>query len=356
MNLGGEFVGGDNTMRLFGKVNCPEETQLSAFVARTLPTSNRAAIEQHLANCDDCRESVALLVYLQHRDTDSDDSAEVASGASAMPIGGEELKAQTANVMSLIAADERKLRFGIAAAEKRGFSLFRMLPKPVFALAAMLIVALVSWMGYMAFKPRPSTEMATVTVAKAITEHGRRTKTMMNGLPYAPYNAERGPLQQQVKAALMYAAAAQDLKNTQSSSTPADQRLVLAKVLVASAQDENINDALAILGELSQKGEKSAELYNILGCAHHTRDEYKAAVDAFNNALELDPNMTHALFNRAAALRDQAAESTSSEEAKRCYAQARADLERLSVLLQSSSDSEWKQEVAAALNEETPKN
>jgi len=40
---------------------CPQETELSAFIARTLPAGAAARLEAHLADCDDCRRLVFAL-------------------------------------------------------------------------------------------------------------------------------------------------------------------------------------------------------------------------------------------------------------------------------------------------------
>ena len=40
---------------------CPDEGEITAFAARTLPATSAARIESHLADCDDCRNLVFAL-------------------------------------------------------------------------------------------------------------------------------------------------------------------------------------------------------------------------------------------------------------------------------------------------------
>ncbi|NVB81110.1 MAG: protein kinase, partial [Kofleriaceae bacterium] len=51
---------------------CPDDSLLSAFVARTLPAGAAAGVEAHLADCRDCRELVFALTA-----SDDDDAAPV---------------------------------------------------------------------------------------------------------------------------------------------------------------------------------------------------------------------------------------------------------------------------------------
>jgi tetratricopeptide (TPR) repeat protein len=44
---------------------CPSEQQLAAYVDGRLGAAERAAVQQHLADCDDCREAVAEAVRLR---------------------------------------------------------------------------------------------------------------------------------------------------------------------------------------------------------------------------------------------------------------------------------------------------
>ena len=53
----------DAILRFVGAVdpNCPSEDALFAYIANRSPARNRVQMERHFAQCDDCRELLALV-------------------------------------------------------------------------------------------------------------------------------------------------------------------------------------------------------------------------------------------------------------------------------------------------------
>ena len=81
-------------------------------------------------------------------------------------------------------------------------------------------------------------------------------------------------------------------------------RLVLAKVLIDSnsAMDrEKAIDELTAIVRSDVKPKLAAKAYNYLGVCYFKNHEYKKALREFQNAIDLDPNLTDAYDNKRAA-------------------------------------------------------
>lgn len=81
-------------------------------------------------------------------------------------------------------------------------------------------------------------------------------------------------------------------------------RLVLAKVLIDSnsAMDrEKAIDELTAIVRSDVKPKLAAKAYNYLGVCYYKNHEYKKALREFQNAIDLDPNLTDAYDNKRAA-------------------------------------------------------
>lgn len=348
MNLGGELAGSRNIdMRIPGRNNCPDEAELSAYLERRLNAAGRDSVEGHLASCEECRESVALLVYLQHRAVDVADAAhlEQSAVAVAQPVSGEELRSQTSKVVALIAQDEQRRRFAKTSTGRR--SAWRLIPTPVFAVAAMLVVAFLSWGVYEAVNRESAADVAMNNLAKAVAG-GRKTRTVLARVQYShPVSVRRGGSEESqleyqgdrfIDAAL---ATVRDASDTQAQE-------VKAKTLVATADRKNITEGLRILQQLLGRGVSSAELFNDLGAAYHAEGDYDRAIESFTEALNRDPGMMQALFNRALASIDKANATESVEERAKLKQQARADLDRF---LEICPNPEWQNEAGREKSE-----
>jgi len=81
-------------------------------------------------------------------------------------------------------------------------------------------------------------------------------------------------------------------------------RLVLAKVLIDSnslMDREKAIDELTAIIRSDVKPKLAAKAYNYLGVCLYKNKEYKRALQEFQNAIDLDPNLTEAYDNKRAA-------------------------------------------------------
>lgn len=83
-----------------------------------------------------------------------------------------------------------------------------------------------------------------------------------------------------------------------------ESRLVLAKVLIDSKSlmdREKAIDELTAIVRSDIKPRLAAKAYNYLGICYYENREYKKALREFQNAIDLDPNLTEAYDNKRAA-------------------------------------------------------
>jgi tetratricopeptide (TPR) repeat protein len=226
---------------------CPDEAQLLAFFEGTLRFPARRRIEAHLARCDGCRESIALLTR-------------VASGEAAPPLeAGDTVKDQAARVLRLIQRTE-------ARCGPRSGKPF--LPATaVAAIAAFLIIAAAAVIVYRFCLSRSRTEEGLEALRTAVSKNRIPLRTS-GGLPYAP-------------------------------CAPPAAQLDLARFYLASAVPDDLDKALRLLYEIRSSAGGSAEVLNETGIANFQSGRYREAVSSFTEALSVDPKMAEALFNKA---------------------------------------------------------
>lgn len=95
-----------------------------------------------------------------------------------------------------------------------------------------------------------------------------------------------------------------------------------AKQLLALGREQyeqrNFKKAAHYLEQLLDRGEKFADVYNMVGVIHHDAGEFDAAKKAFEHALLINPTYTEAALNLAVTYNDLGR----YQEAKRIYREA----------------------------------
>ena len=264
---------------------CPNEAQLLAFFEGTLRFRARKKVVAHLAGCDRCRESLTLLTRL-------------ASDEAARPAERDErddnIKDQAARVLRMVQRDEarRGLRAG------RPFSP----AKAVAAMAAVLIIAAGAVIEYRLCLSRSRTEEGLEALRTAVSKN-RIPLRISGGLPYAP-------------------------------CAPPAAQLDLARFYLGRSEPDDLEKALRLLYEIRSSAGASAEVLNETGIANFQLGRYRDAVLSFTEALEADPKMAEALFNKAYT------------EERFDPRAARQDWERF---IASTSDPDWIAEARARL-------
>jgi tetratricopeptide (TPR) repeat protein len=297
---------------------CPPEVDILKYKENHLPAKARARLEQHFAACQDCRELLVLLVRFPEEEI-----------AGQPPLANAEIQQQTARIIQLIEADERRKAARGAGnqpspAPQPGWA-FRY--RAQLAAAAVMVCALVIGGLYLLMRSDPATQSARQSLALAMKDERRSAARFSGGFDYSPNVSTKGS---DDSPELRLKLAVSQLKSAESDNAPVEMRQMLARAYLAFDRPKQARRAQAILESLMGRGVQTAELINDLGVAQFQLRSYDAAIASFSHALEINPAYTEALFNRALA-----------KESARRYLEAKPDWEQF---INSTTDANWKAE------------
>lgn len=300
-----------------GHVTCPDEAEVLGYLEGRLSVLNRARLERHFANCDDCRE---LLVVTGRRFSETP-----------APLADETVREQTSKVLSLIYSDELNRN-----KPKRRLRMFPGLDLSYVRVgAAAIVMCAFAIVAVVLLNRGPGPQQAAMNALALAVKDGRYTEARISGgLPHSEYRANRGV--QTKDDDLQFSLAINALKTADPETAPVDDKLALARVYLARGTREDVKHALKILVEVAARGVESAEALNDTGVAHFELGDYEDAISYFTRALTKSPTYYEALFNGALA-----------EERAGHKDQARQDWEQF---INKSSDDNWKAEARKRLN------
>lgn len=292
-----------------GQVICPDEAEILTYIESGLSVRNRARLERHFANCDDCRE---LLVVPGRQ------SAEIPAH-----LADETVREQTSKVLSLIYSDELNRN-----KPKRTLRMFPGLDVSYlkFGAAALTICAIAIIAVVLLSRGPGPQEAAMKALALAVKDQRHTEARISGGLAYSQYKANRGA--QTKDDDLQFSLAISELRSAEHETAPVNNKLVLARVYLARGTREDVLHALKILDEVATRGFESSEALNDTGVAQFELGNYETAIAYFTRSLAKSPTYGEALFNKALA-----------EERARNYDQAKQDWEQF---INQSSDDSWK--------------
>jgi hypothetical protein len=216
---------------------CPNEAQLFAFYEGTLRRRARKRIERHLAACDRCRNSLALL-------------AREASGDTAPALEKDDnVKDQTASVLRMAERDEARERW---MPDKSRVRTLR-----VAAVAAFLMLALGTVAVYRTYLNRSPTEKGFKALGVAVSKSRRTPLRISGGLPYAPYQPL--PRGRASSDDLSFDVALSKLSFALERTAPPVARLNLARFYLARSEPDDSAKALSLLSELGSGSAREAD-------------------------------------------------------------------------------------------------
>src|SRR5262249_1994438 len=277
---------------------CPNEGELLAFYERDLSAWKKARIEKHLAQCQSCRESIAMMVSLS-RPANQDLSEEAGL------TGEDAIRAQVDRIVARAGVEEVRQREEGKASRfstvSPGLSRSRLsLPlsnRLMLATAALVFILLaipvVFWL-----QSHPSASQQAMQALDMAVVPGRNSETVVSGLRYSPHIALRGAAD---RDDLMFERALSKVSFAQDPSAPIEARHTLAKILLARNAGTDAAKALAILNQIAPRQPGSAEIQNDIGAAQFELSLFPDAISSFNRALMASPGSREALFNRAVA-------------------------------------------------------
>ena len=308
-----------------GRNTCPHESEVLAYLERRSPAYGRHTLDRHFAECNDCREFLALFVMA------SREPGEGLEGFMEAPYDADVMR-QSAKVLTMIKEDEFQHSKTVPAPEKEfkreGFYLS--LPRLAFA-AALATVAVVGSLIWL-IRADPVEKVAVAALGDAMKTE-RRTEVRISGnFEYSPLIVTRGSGESEgaTDSSLHFERVFAKLKAAEKPSAPAAQRLILARAYLARNASDDAGRARKILEEVAASGNESADIENDKGVAWFQLGNYEAALASFTRALERKPDLYEALFNTAL-----------TEEKLKSYSDARRDWE---TFIRVSPDARWRAE------------
>ena len=309
-----------NTLvRLVGAVDpdCPGEDDLFAYFENKVPTHKRARFERHFADCDDCRELLALV------GRESDDAS--------APLAEEALTEQTSRVLGYIHGDERNRNKPVQKSRStRGFYI----SYPTLASAGLAICVIAVAVVFLFTRTQKPADAAMDALRLAVKNARYTEARVSGGLAYSRYAATRGGGRNDDD--LNFSRAIDKLKPAEQENAPLNDRLVLVRAYLARGKHEDAKRALAILNQLDLRAVETPEALNDTGVAELQLDSYDDAIVFFTKALAKSPFYGEALFNRALA-----------EERAHRDRDARQDWQQF---IDQSPDDNWTAEARLHLN------
>ena len=277
-----------------GRNACPHESEVLAYLERRSPAYGRSNLDRHFAECDDCREFLALFVKASREPAEGYDSFMEAPYDAAVIL-------QSARVLTMIKEDEFQHGQSEGPNEKGSKREGFYISLPRFALAASVVILAVigslSW-----FIKSERTEQVAVAALGDAMKTERRTEVRISGeYEYSPHSSTRGIRESESASDnnLHFERVFSKLKAAEKPSAPAVQRLILARAYLARNASGDASRARTILEEVAASGDESAEIDNDKGVALFQLENFQAALNSFTRALEKRPGYDQALFNLA---------------------------------------------------------
>jgi CHAT domain-containing protein/tetratricopeptide (TPR) repeat protein len=174
-------------------------------------------------------------------------------------------------------------------------------PAPAYAVAGIVAVAVVAWIGVRALHPSSAEQL----LAQAYSEH-RTLEVRIPGAKYAPVQAQRGTERSDFDKPQSLLKA-EELIGENLRRLPNDPTWLQAKAR-ADLLDGNYDSAIKTLRRALEAQPNSSQLLADLGAAYFVRAksaerpiDYGNAIDVLGKALAESPDDRVALFNRALA-------------------------------------------------------
>ncbi len=239
---------------------CPNPQMLSAYLDGKLDPTERLRIEDHISRCEDC--------YFVVRET---------------ALVGEE-------------AGEHE------AKRPKTPSFVRYL----MPIAATLVVAAGALALWRQVNPANPYAEAVRPLVDAVGDRRLVEPRLVGGFRFGPLiSAKRGPSARDLDDWQVLASSAEIKKNAEQAPTADNQRALAAAQLLLGETER----AVTMLEQLARDQPKVAAVHSDLAAAYSVRalrddraDDWPRALEAAEVALELEPGLQEALFNRAFAL------------------------------------------------------
>lgn len=245
-----------------GAQGCLADEALTAWLEGALTPERMAASETHLAECTECRETLALLMRLLNRQgqpVSAGEEAELAAINSEWKGRPDPLESQPTNSRGMMG---------------------------ILGIAVVVIFGVLDW----AYNSPPREPKSASAIVQLLLNEGRPIEARLNGQPYHPWERTRAGRE---SASLDY-----DLVNHRLMDLKADPYSMGRFYLLTGDFDRSI----PLLEEAAAQPDASPGVLNDLGAAYLSRGDaasLRRAERELKRALDTDARLAPAVFNLA---------------------------------------------------------
>jgi tetratricopeptide (TPR) repeat protein len=296
-----------------GETIHPDRNLMVGYVTGYCSADARKIIEEHCIDCHECRTQLSILL---HMTISSADENEQRMFAPLLSLGEEAERARSIIIMQQKQKQNHLGHLSVAGLGKR-----LRIPRPVLTPALIIILLLASSLFAYLISSRPSSEERMLARMRGVYENTRLIQARVTGgFPHKQYLETRNPgdptgVDERLRAALLSELDQEAFAHQRATTLHNLGRLFMLHGELNPAEQQFL---LAL-----KERPRDARLLTDLGALYYERSRKEGyeplhkAVEHLSNAVEIDPRLTEAWFNRAL-----------------CY-------ERMNLFLQAESD--WKQ-------------
>jgi CHAT domain-containing protein len=320
------------------EITHPDKNLMVGYLTGHCPTNERKVLEEHYIDCHDCRNHLALLLRLIITSADENEKTEFLTLLSF----GEEAATRARSIIKKQQSQQKNQSGHLLT----GKSLWvrHLIKRPVFAVALIIIVLITGLFTYFASSRQSSEERMLARIRQVYGNTRLIQARVTGGFPHKQYVETRNPsdptgVDERLRAALLSELDQEDSTHQRVATlhnlgrlfmlrgdlNPAEQQFLQA--LRERPRDAGLLVDLGALYYERSRQEVKGESYEFLN---------KAAMH-LSNAVEIDPRLAEAWFNRALCY-----------ERMNLFLQAESDWKQYLML---DGDSAWAEEAREHLNE-----
>ncbi|MBS1791820.1 MAG: CHAT domain-containing protein [Acidobacteria bacterium] len=286
----------------------PPETLIAAYAIGKCSAEAQAGIDEHCFTCESCRIRLSILLRLSSLDDNEPDRREL---ERLFPLGKETIaQARQPIAKLLISNDNRSSTFDPTnqnTSTKRAAQ-----PKKherknryALALACLFFLAVIGTAGYLYIKSHSPVQNSLLAMQHSYQVSRPLEARLSGGFPYKPYARSRGNVEgADVNRDQLDYALAELTKEVAINPTPQERHALGRLYLFLGEFDKAETQMKGALEFLK----RDAKLHTDLATLYYERSKYAEgdssglldqAVSHYDVAIEIDPRLTEAWFNRA---------------------------------------------------------
>lgn len=302
----------------------PAETLIAAYAIGRCSAEEQAKIDEHCFVCEDCRTRLSILLRVSATDASDIERQQLErlfplgmeTIAQARQIGG--LSVNQTNVKNRPSALNHPLASPIKTASIFDSSIKRFGQKRShIAIAVVVIVAIAGVFAYQYVQRRSPVQNSLMAMQRSYKSNRPLEARVTGGFDYHPYEPKRGNNDSADidRDQINYALA--ELTNAVALHPNSETRHALGRLYLLLGEFDKAEFQMV---EALRDSPKNAKLYTDLAALYYEKSKYtdtvtllSKAVEHYDAAIKIEPNLAEAWFNRALckeglALKDQAAQ------------------------------------------------